>query len=307
MTVDVTPVADSATGMPVILGAARASATLTAGVGDIADGDGLPASAFPVGYTLQWVQVDADGTSSPTDITDATSVLYTLTTDDVGKRVKVRVSFTDAAANAESLESDPTAVVTSADASDSIAPRLISILRQSPTSSPTNADSLTWRVRFDENVANVNSADFAVSGTTVTASVSEVTASTVYDVALSGADIAALDGTVTLAFASNQDIEDAAGNALANTAPILTGDNTFVVDNTVPMLDSGSVDGVSMVLTFSEALDARSVPGADAFTVRVNRNQATTRAALAGAVAIDRKNGDANAGFTGAGGRDRGA
>ena len=52
-------------------------------------------------------------------------------------------------------------------------------------------------------------------------------------------------------------------------------------------LEAGSVDGVSMVLTFSEALDARSVPGADAFTVRVTKNQVTTRAALAGAVAID--------------------
>ena len=286
MTVNVTPVADPATGKPVIVGHARAGTTLTAGAGDIADIDGLPASTFPTGYTFQWVRVDADGTSNSTAIATATSALYTPTSDDVGKRIRVKVSFTDGAQSAEALESVPTAVVVAADANDSTPPRVVSIVRQSPTSTPTNADSLTWRVRFGENVANVGSADFTVSGTTATASVSEVTASTVYDVTVSGGNLGSLDATVTLAFASGQDIQDAAGNALANTAPTLTNDHTFVVDNTVPTLDSGSVDGVSMVLTFSEALDVASVPGADAVTVRVTKHLRTTRAALARAGAV---------------------
>ena len=47
---------------------------------------------------------------------------------------------------------------------DNTAPTVTSVARQSPSSSPTNADSLTWRVTFDENVKDVDAADFAVGG-----------------------------------------------------------------------------------------------------------------------------------------------
>ena len=43
----------------------------------------------------QWVRVDEDGASNPVDITGATSSTYTLTDADVGKKLKVRVSFQD--------------------------------------------------------------------------------------------------------------------------------------------------------------------------------------------------------------------
>ncbi len=56
--------------------AGETSVMLTAGHGDIADIDGLPA-AFPDDYTFQWVRVDADGPSNPADINDATSGVYT--------------------------------------------------------------------------------------------------------------------------------------------------------------------------------------------------------------------------------------
>ncbi len=64
---------------------------------------------------------------------------------------------------------------------DTTAPTVTSIVRQTPTSSPTNADSLTWRVTFSEAVSNVDTADFAVNGTTATLSVSAVSGVT-YDV-----------------------------------------------------------------------------------------------------------------------------
>ncbi len=88
------PANNDATGTPAVTGTAQAGETLTAGIGDIADSDGLPAT-FPDDYAFQWVRVDADGTSNATDITDATANTYTLTADDVGKRVRVRVSFFD--------------------------------------------------------------------------------------------------------------------------------------------------------------------------------------------------------------------
>ena len=151
---------------------------------------------------------------------------------------------------------------------DNAAPTVASIERQSPPSSPTNADSLTWRVTFGEDVTGVDAADFAVGGTTATLAVSEVTASTVYDVTASGGDLAALDATVTLSFAAGQDVADLAGNALAATAPSGTDEPDYAVDNTAPTLSSASVNGTSLVLTFGEDLAAASGLANGAFTVK---------------------------------------
>ena len=58
-----------------------------------------------VSYTWQWVRVDADGASSPADISGATSSTYVLQSADKGKRVRVRASFTDDGGNRETLTS----------------------------------------------------------------------------------------------------------------------------------------------------------------------------------------------------------
>ena len=143
--------------------------------------------------------------------------------------------------------------------SDVTAPRVASIERRTPSSSPTNADSLTWRVTFNENVGNVDAADFAVAATTASLAVVEATASTVYDVTASGGDLAGLTATVTLSFASAQDIADAAGNALSNTAPTGANQASYAVDNTGPTV-AIAVPGTSSApfeatFAFSEAVD----------------------------------------------------
>ena len=94
-------------------------------------------------------------------------------------------------------------------------------MRRTPTSSPTNADSLTWRVTFSEDVKNVGRGGFLPSParTATVTDVTEATASTVYDVTASGGDLASLDATVTLSFASDQDIADTSDNNLSDTAP----------------------------------------------------------------------------------------
>ena len=73
-----------ATGGPGIIGPVRAGETLTATMDDIEDEDGLTAAVF----AYQWVR-------SGTDIDEATSFTYTVTDDDEGKAIKVRVTFTD--------------------------------------------------------------------------------------------------------------------------------------------------------------------------------------------------------------------
>ena len=90
-----------ATGAPSITGTATVGQELTATTGTIADADGLPSS-----FSYQWVRVDADGTSNPVDIPDANAATYTLTDDDLGKKVKVRVSFTDNLDSTEMRTSD---------------------------------------------------------------------------------------------------------------------------------------------------------------------------------------------------------
>ena len=96
MTIDVTAVNDPATGAPTISGTPEVGETLTASTASIADPDGLTGS-----FTYQWLQVDSDGTSNPTNIMGATSNTYTLTTSEVGKTVQVEVSFTDSGGGEE--------------------------------------------------------------------------------------------------------------------------------------------------------------------------------------------------------------
>ena len=84
------PANNVATGEPAISGTARAEQVLTADASPIMDTDGLPSS-----FTYKWFRVDSDGTSNEEYITGEIAATYTLTTADVGKKVKVKVSFTD--------------------------------------------------------------------------------------------------------------------------------------------------------------------------------------------------------------------
>ena len=93
-----------ATGAPTIAGTAQVGGTLTASTAGIADADGLANAIF----AFQWVSV-RDG--ADTDIAGATSSSYTLADADAGAAIRVRVSFTDDAGNAETLASAATAPV----------------------------------------------------------------------------------------------------------------------------------------------------------------------------------------------------
>ena len=93
-----------ATGAPTISGVAQVGETLTADTSDIADSDGLDNASF----SYQWVR--NDGTDDA-DMQGATASTYTPSDEDVGKTIKVKVSFTDDADNEESLTSGATAVV----------------------------------------------------------------------------------------------------------------------------------------------------------------------------------------------------
>ena len=166
-----------------------------------------------------------------------------------------------------------TANATTATVTDNTAPTVTSITPQDPASSPTNSDNLTWRVTFSEAVENVDPADFVITGTTATLTVTPVTNLTgVYDVTASGGDLDSLDDTVTLAFAANQNIVDPSDNTLTATTPTGANDPTFELDNTVPTFVSGTANGILIVMTFSEELDPNSLPPASAFNISTDSN-----------------------------------
>ena len=93
-----------ATGQPTITGTARVGETLTLDTSGIGDEDGLTNATF----SYQWMAGDG---ASETAIASATSITYTLSDEDEGKTVKVRVSFNDDAGNEETLTSEATVAV----------------------------------------------------------------------------------------------------------------------------------------------------------------------------------------------------
>ena len=93
-----------ASGLPTISGTAEVPSELTADISGISDADGLGNATF----SYRWI---ANAGTADTEITGARSFTYTLSADDEGKTVAVRVSFIDDWGNYEELASEPTDTV----------------------------------------------------------------------------------------------------------------------------------------------------------------------------------------------------
>ena len=120
-----------ARGAPTISGTAQVGETLTADTDGIEDDDGLADAV----YSYQWLADDAD-------IAGATNYTYTPVADDVGKAIKVKVSFRDDRNHQESLTSAATAAVEAdpdAPTEPPNAPRTVRIVGDTNTSL-----TLTW-------------------------------------------------------------------------------------------------------------------------------------------------------------------
>ncbi len=88
------------TGLPTITGLPQVNAIVSAGTGGISDADGLTSP----GWSYQWIRVD-DGTE--TDLLgQTTNRTYQLGASDLGKTIKVRVTFVDDEGNIANLVSD---------------------------------------------------------------------------------------------------------------------------------------------------------------------------------------------------------
>ncbi len=149
-------------------------------------------------------------------------------------------------------------------------PSVISFSRQEPTTSPTNANELTFRATFSEAVSGVDASDFVATGTTGTPTTVTLISSNAYDIKISGGNLALFNGDVGLNLSGVQNIQDAANTVLPTTEPAI--DQTYTVDNTPPtatinqavaQVDPASSTPVNFTIIFLEAIDVNSFSTSD--------------------------------------------
>ena len=117
---------DLPTGDVTIDGTVRGDETLTANTGALADEDGLPDDV--AGYNYQWQR--SDGSGGYENIDGATSQTYTLVNEDIGREVRVQVSYTDGNNTSENMNSMPTAEVINANIAPTGGVRIDGTVRQ---------------------------------------------------------------------------------------------------------------------------------------------------------------------------------
>ena len=144
---------------------------------------------------------------------------------------------------------------------------MTSIERHNPATSPTNADSLTWRVTFNEPVTGVSRTNFGFAPNggdplpqSVRLSVRRVAGDgDTWDVTASGGDLPRYNGTVNLSIASHRSIQDTAGNGMTSVGVTGTAELSYTLDNTGPTVTITGVPPTSTAaftatFTFSEVV-----------------------------------------------------
>ena len=143
-----------ATGAPTISGTAQVGETLTADASGISDADGLADAS----YSYQWLAEDAE-------ISGATDSTYTLASGDVGKTIKVRVSFSDDRGHQEELTSAAT------DAVAGLPPPPLTARLENVATSHDGESVFTFELRFSEEFSlsykTLRDHAFTVTGGTV--------------------------------------------------------------------------------------------------------------------------------------------
>jgi len=249
-----------ATGTPTVTGAPQAGETLTVATATICDADGL-GTVIKRGlfgfeaveerqFSYQW---RADGTA----ISGATGTTYTPVAADVGKAISVTVSFTDNAGHRESLTSQATTAVTAAQNAPGNNPA-----EGAPAVSGTArvGETLTADTSGISDADGLDNATFAYQWLRGSSAIQGATAQT-YAVA---------DGDLGFLLSVRVTFTDDAGNLES-----LTGEPTAAVIHPPLTLESATVDGVSLKLTYSYLLNEQADPSETAFTVTVNGTAVT--------------------------------
>ena len=281
-TIDVRAVNDRATGAPTIAGTAAHGETLTASTAGIMDIDGkTKADNGDAGYahTYQWYRVVE---STATQVSGATARTYSPGNEDVGKKLRVDVSFRDDDGSDETVPSAETAVVTG--------PSGLLI----GDASATEGNSLTFTVTLAPAAEEVVTVDYAastsgaddtasfadLSGTlsgTLTFAIGELSKTITIDTSNDSTSEGAETFTVTLSNASAQAwLKDATAagtiedDELSPTVTLSLTDSTIREsdDSTTPGTEEHKTTVTATLSTISAADTTVTItPVADAFTV----------------------------------------
>ena len=289
---------NTATGKPAITGTPQVGQTLTAGIGTIADADGLTTRTFPGDYTFQWIRVDG---GTETDIGSDQNT-YTPVAADVGKKVKVQVNFTDDLVNDESLTSAAYPSSGSILAAKSACPAdatggtgWCATMTVGTTDETSGGDRIrSYGFKFKVGVGSLIGRFFTHAGTDYeVARVRRVLTtrggSVDSDYMTLWTDKAVPDGTLlkvdgrTAAFTIGPDSDDteAVGaeqwdlETLGNPPNWVEGQKVTVSLNFPPTLSASAAPGMTLVLTYDETLDDTSVPAASAYAVTVDGSDRT--------------------------------
>ena len=188
---------NAAMGAPTITGTAQVGETLTAGTTGITDADGLTSP----GYTYQWIRVN--GTEA--DIASANSSTYILVAADLGKTIKVKVTFDDDASNTETLTS--AAYPSSGTVTTDTTPPGLATTNGATVSGDTL--TLTYNELLDEDSVPAASA-FTLTGTPATVTAVSVRGRRVI-LTLTAAPTET-DVTLTYTVPGTDPVQDVAGN-----------------------------------------------------------------------------------------------
>ena len=280
------PANNDATGEPAITGTAQAGQDLTADASPIMDADGLPSS-----FTYQWVRVDADGMSNPADITDATAATYTLTAADAGKKIKVKVSFTDELSGEEMRTSAAYPSSGTVTAASTTAPALLSVTVTSTPHKTTDTygarEHIEFSMTFDAPVTVTGDPTFAFdlggastasyyagSGTTTLRFSHAVSGGSSGDedtngiswaanaIALNGGTIAGTDNAVAAVLTHVAQSNLAGHKVDGRTTPVTPATVTVAVTSTPTSLADtyGFGETIVITVTVSEAVEVEGDP-----------------------------------------------
>ena len=268
--------ATNATGNPTIAGVPQVNRELEARKGSIDDTDGLPSGAFPSGYTFEWVSVD------PLDMETivGSNSTYTASASDEGSTIRVDVSFTDLAGNSEGpLPSEATAAVVPAagpcpTGNDWCTTMTVEKYVQVGTFYGFLADESYGQlgdttIDYGPSFEISRIALWAATGINL----DQIYVDLDTDVPLG--TVFNLGGTE---FTSDAGSRFGSGSHTwsrpANFAWI-DGQEVRVSANLAPAPESATVEGTTLVLTYSEDLDTISVPATGAYTVKVDGDAGT--------------------------------
>ena len=264
----------AATGKPAITGTPQVGQTLTAGLGTIADAEDLPSTVFPLGYSFQWVRV-AGGTETNIGTNSRT---YSPTSSDVDSTIRVDVSFTDGASNAETVPSDPVGPVVAAAGPcpagyDWCTTMTVGVVGGFPLPFANFGYNDGIYGALDDTTIYYGSKSFPVSLLKTLTGLENIV-----EFAIDNAVEFLPRGTVFnfggREFTADIDSEQSTVGQYEWDLPAnfgwIDGQKVTVSANLAPAPESATVDGTTLVLTHSEDLDTGSTPAADRYTVKLD-------------------------------------